>query len=223
MLLRCRFVGTSGSRSHVRPVCSLPVLPFLKKTCLKVKCRINPSAVAVTEGSRLHVKNMFSPIATTTIFYIPAPGAISVRATLAERGYPNSCLRLLSSAIHRSATSTSTSIRRTVRPQPSSSSEERQHSRFELPNIPRTAKTLPFHIEQARKEYSCDETLRHMCQLVNNTLRTQPELQKLVVSCVPTASVGVTSRPGGRAFTPPRARRCTLWMLSGASFMLTLE
>lgn len=55
----------------------------------------------------------------------------------------------------------------------------------ELPSIPRTVRTLVFHVGTSELEhYGCDETLRRLRRLVNNTLRTRPELQKLVVSCV---------------------------------------
>lgn len=55
----------------------------------------------------------------------------------------------------------------------------------ELVNIPRSVTTLVFHVGTNELEkYGCDETLRRLRRLVNNTLRARPELHKLIVSSV---------------------------------------
>ncbi|KAL1424977.1 hypothetical protein MTO96_019628 [Rhipicephalus appendiculatus] len=55
----------------------------------------------------------------------------------------------------------------------------------ELVNIPRSVTTLVFHVGASELElYGPDESLRRLRRLVNNTLRTRQELQRLIVSCV---------------------------------------
>ncbi|KAH7983257.1 hypothetical protein HPB52_010521 [Rhipicephalus sanguineus] len=55
----------------------------------------------------------------------------------------------------------------------------------ELADIPRSVTTLVFHVGTSElASYGLDESLRRLRRLVNNTLRTRQELERLVVSCV---------------------------------------
>lgn len=55
----------------------------------------------------------------------------------------------------------------------------------ELAGIPRSVTTLVFHVGTSElASYGLDESLRRLRRLVNNTLRTRQELERLIVSCV---------------------------------------
>lgn len=59
----------------------------------------------------------------------------------------------------------------------------------ELANVPRSVTTLVFHVGTSELElYGPDESLRRLRRLVNNTLQRRPELDRLIVSCVPPRS-----------------------------------